>query len=126
YLGIYAPELRYNFDNENGELWAQATLLRGLLAWYEHTNDNRVFEAIKRSAENTMNGFPIGNSHPFKSVNPNVGGLSHGLMYTDVMEDLYRLTKDQIYLDYALFLYMEFSSSVLNEDAQYEKLIDKI
>src|SRR5690606_24075586 len=30
YLGIYDQELRYNFDNENGELWAKATLLRGL------------------------------------------------------------------------------------------------
>ena len=32
YLGIYDPELRYHFDNENGELWAKTTLLRGLLA----------------------------------------------------------------------------------------------
>ena len=29
YLGIYYQELRYNFNNQNGELWAQATLLSG-------------------------------------------------------------------------------------------------
>jgi hypothetical protein len=125
YLGIYDPELRYKFDNENGELWAQATLLRGLLAWYEHTNDEKIFTAIKRSVANTMKGFPINASHPFYSVNPNVGGLSHGLTYTDVLEEMYRLTKNQEYLDYAVFLYKDFSSQLLNEDAQYTKLMQK-
>jgi DUF1680 family protein len=123
YLGIYDPELRYNFNNENGELWAQATLLRGLLAWYEYSNDANVFDAIKKSVANTMRGFPVATSHPFLSVNPNVGGLSHGLAYTDVLENMYRLTGDSQYLDYALFLYKDFSSAVLNEDAQYAKLI---
>ena len=37
YLGIYDKDLRYHFNNENGELWAKTTLLRGLLAWYEYT-----------------------------------------------------------------------------------------
>ena len=35
YIGIYDKELRYKFDNENGELWSKATILRGLLAWFE-------------------------------------------------------------------------------------------
>lgn len=125
YLGIYDPELRYNFDNENGELWSQATLLRGLLAWYGYTRNPKVLEAIKRSAANTMKGFPADASHPFYSVNPNVGGLSHGLAYTDVMEELYRITRNRQYLDYALFLYRDFSSQILNEDAQYAKLLQK-
>ena len=34
YLGIYAPDLRYRFTDENGELWAKTTALRGMLAWY--------------------------------------------------------------------------------------------
>jgi uncharacterized protein len=123
YLGIYDRELRYNFNNENGELWAQATLLRGLLAWYEYSGDAKVFDAIMKSVANTMNGFPIEVSHPFQSVNPNVGGLSHGLAYTDVLEDMYRLTNNPQYLDYALFLYKDFSLAVLNEDAQYAKLV---
>jgi len=33
YLGIYDKELRCKFNNENVELWAKTTLLRGLLAW---------------------------------------------------------------------------------------------
>ncbi|RZJ30319.1 MAG: hypothetical protein EOO48_05250, partial [Flavobacterium sp.] len=123
YLGIYDPELRYKFDNENGELWAQTTLLRGLLAWYDYTKSPKLLEAIKMSAGNTMNGFPIGKSHPFYSKNPNVGGLSHGLAYTDVMESLYVITKNRKYLDYGLFLYKDFSSQILNEDAQFSKLL---
>lgn len=125
YLGIYDEELRYKFDNENGELWAKATLLRGLLAWYEYSKDEKVLSAIKRAVDNTMKGYPINASHPFYSKNENVGGLSHGLTFTDVLEDLYRITKKRKYLDYALFLYKDFSENKLNEDAQYAKLMDK-
>lgn len=125
YLGIYDEELRYKFDNENGELWAKATLLRGLLAWYDHSKDEKVLMAVKRAVDNTMEGFPIYASHPFYSKNENVGGLSHGLTFTDVLEDLYRLTKNEKYLDYALFLYKDFSENKLNEDAQYAKLMNE-
>ncbi|MBD3582489.1 beta-L-arabinofuranosidase domain-containing protein [Flavobacterium selenitireducens] len=125
YLGIYDEELRYTFDNENGELWAKASLLRGLLAWYDYSKDEKVLHSVKRAVDNTMNGFPINASHPFYSKNANVGGLSHGLTFTDVLEDLYRLTKNQKYLDYALFLYKDFSENKLNEDAQYAKLMDE-
>ncbi|MCW4469082.1 glycoside hydrolase family 127 protein [Flavobacterium sp. MFBS3-15] len=124
YLGIYDAELRYKFDNENGELWAKATLLRGLLAWYEYTDRPEVLDAVKRAVDNVMFNCPVDGSKPFYSVNPNVGGLSHGLTFTDVLEQLYYLTKEQKYLDYALFLYKDFSTHELNEDAQYKKLMD--
>jgi len=124
YLGIYDDELRYTFNNENGELWAKATLLRGLLAWYEHTKDPKILEAVKKATDNVMVNWPANRSKPFYSVNPNVGGLSHGLTFTDVLEQLYYLTKEQKYLDYALFLYKDFSNHELNEDAQYKKLMD--
>ncbi len=124
YLGIYDKELRYKFDNENGELWSKATLLRGLLAWYEYTNDKAILGAVELAAENVMKNYPIGKSHPFYSVNPNAGGLTHGLVFTDVLEKLYQLNKDKEYKDYCIFLYKDFSRQVLNEDAQYKKLID--
>jgi DUF1680 family protein len=123
YLGVYDEALRYHFDNENGELWAKTTLLRGLLAWYDYSKDQRVLTAVKRAVDNAMKGFPINASHPFYSRNENVGGLSHGLTFTDVLEDLYRKTGDQKYLDYALFLYRDFSENKLNEDAQFAKLM---
>ncbi len=123
YLGIYAPELRYNFDNENGELWAKASVLRGLLAWYAYSKDERVLKAVVDAVQNTMDHYPINQSHPFASKNPSVSGLSHGLTFTDVLEQLYYLKKDQRYLQYALFLYRDFSEHTLNEDAQFKKAI---
>jgi len=124
YIGIYDKDLRYNFDNENGELWAKATVLRGMLAWYEYSEDKNVLSAIENAVQNVMVNYRINNSDPFYTTNPNVGGLSHGLTFTDVLENLFRITKKQNYLDYALFLYQDFSSHYFNEDAQYKKLAD--
>lgn len=124
YLGIYDQDLRYRFDNENGELWAKASLLKGLLAWYEYTHDQKVLTAIERAVQNVMDNYPVNNSHPFYSKQPNVGGTSHGLTITDVLESLYRITGKELYRDYCLFLYTDFSKQTLNEDAQYSKLVN--
>jgi DUF1680 family protein len=124
YLGIYDPELRYKFDNENGELWAKTTLLRAILGWYEYKKDPHVLLAIERAVENVMKAYPIDQSSPFHTINPNAGGLTHGLAFTDVLEQLAKITRKKHYIDYCLFLYKDFSKQVINEDAQYAKLID--
>ncbi len=124
YLGIYDAALRYKFDQENGELWAKTTLYRVLLGWYEYTKDEKVLNAVLNAVDNVMLAYPIHQSHPFYSVNPDAGGLTHGLAFTDVLEQLYALTKKQGYMDYALFLYEDFSKQTLNEDAQFHKLLD--
>ncbi len=124
YLGIYDTDLRYRFDNENGELWAKASLLRGLLAWFEYTDDPALLAAIERAVQNVMDNYPVEGSHPFYSRQPYVGGTSHGLIFTDVLESLYRITGKDAYRDYAFFLYKDFSTQVLNEDAQYAKLVN--
>jgi DUF1680 family protein/pimeloyl-ACP methyl ester carboxylesterase len=124
YIGIYDKELRYKFNQENGELWSKATLLRGLLAWYEYKKDKTVLTAITRAVNNVMQNWPVNNSHPFLALKPDVSGLSHGLMFTDVQESLYHITGDQKYMDYVLFMYKDFSAQVINEDAQYKKLLD--
>ncbi|TDW99214.1 beta-L-arabinofuranosidase domain-containing protein [Dinghuibacter silviterrae] len=124
YLGVYDPGLRYRFDGENGELWAKTTLLRGLLAWYAYTRNRKVLVAVERAVGDVMVHYPAGRSRPFFSKSPDVGGLSHGLMFTDVLEELYRLTGRRVYLDYVLFLYKDFSEETLHEDAQYAKLVD--
>ena len=124
YLGIYDSDMRYRFDKENGELWSKTTLLRGLLAWYEYLNDPAILTAIERAVQDVMTHYPLDASHPFASTNPDVGGTSHGLMFTDVLETLYTLTHKEQYRDYALFLYRDFSAQTLNEDAQYAKLSD--
>lgn len=124
YIGIYDKELRYKFDNENGELWAKATLYRALLGWYEFKKDKLILEAVEKAVANVMQAYPINQSHPFYSVNPNAGGLAHGLTFTDVLEQLSSITKKQQYMEYCLFLYKDFSEQVLNEDAQFNKLLD--
>lgn len=123
YLGIYDTDLRYNFETENGELWAKTTLLRSLLAWYAYTGDSVVWIAVKRAVDNVMVNYPPGLSHPFHIHKPDAGGLTHGLVFTDVLETMYRLTGHQAYLDYCLFLYRDFSQQELNEDGQYDKLV---
>lgn len=124
YLGIYDAELRYNFTSENGELWAKATLLRGMLAWYEYTKEATLLNAIEQAVQDVMNHYPANQSTPFLSTKPDVGGVTHGLMIIDVFQKLYLITHQEKYRDYCIFLYKDFSSHPLNEDAQYQKLIN--
>ncbi len=124
YLGIYAPDLRYNFTDENGELWAKVTALRGVMAWYEYTGKPEILEAIQRAVKDVMKHYPADGSSPFKSAKPFAGGLTHGLVFTDVLDRLYQLTGNQDYLNYALFLYRDFSENILAEDAQLSKILD--
>jgi DUF1680 family protein len=115
YLGIYAPDLRFNFTGENGELWAQASLYRVLLGWYEATDDERAFAAVRRAVNVTMRAYPIGQSHPF-DVKDDFAGVGHGLVFTDILDRLYQLIGDAQYLTYARWLYDEYSRQPLSQD----------
>lgn len=124
YLGIYAPDLRYNFTGENGELWAQSTLFRYLLAWHEAGGDPEVLGAIERAMKRTMEAWPIYQSAPFK-VEKAYAGVGHGLTITDALDRLYELTGDRTYHDYALWLYEDYNKHELpEEDIQVKNLFD--
>ncbi|EAY25345.1 beta-L-arabinofuranosidase domain-containing protein [Microscilla marina] len=124
YLGIYDRELRYNFDNENGELWAQACLLRGLLAYYEATQEQKVLNAVVKAVRVTMQAYPPHASNPF-GVKASFAGVGHGLIFTDVVDRLYQLTKEKVYLEYSLWLYENYSQNTLSEqDIQYKNAIN--
>jgi DUF1680 family protein len=127
YLGIYAPDLRYNFDKnngENGELWAKTTLFRSLLAYYGFTNDKAVLKAVERGVQNVMDNYKINVAEPFKLGNPE-DGITHGLNFTDVLDQLYQLTHDVRYWDYALFLYRDYSVNMeRNGDIRYQNIMD--
>ncbi|MEL7121283.1 MAG: beta-L-arabinofuranosidase domain-containing protein [Bacteroidota bacterium] len=127
YIGIYGPELRYKHEASNGELWSQATLFRMLIGYYEFTSDQKVLDAIEKAMALTMKEYgPEGNS-PFNVAN-SFGGVTHGLMLTDVCEMLHRITGKQAYADYAVFLYEDFSRYPLNRafnDVRYEYLIEE-
>lgn len=125
YLGIYDLELRYKFKSENGELWSKATLYRGLLAYYEFSKDEKVWNALVNAIDNVMQNYPINASSPFSSGEKFNGGVSHGLTFTDVLDKMYQITGDKKYIDYALFLYLDFSKTYQSEkDAQLANILN--
>jgi uncharacterized protein len=124
YLGIYSPDLRYNFSDENGELWAKTTALRGLLAYYEYSGRPEILESVVKAVDNVMKNYPANASSPFKSSKPFAGGVTHGLVFTDILDRLFQLTGNPKYHSYGLFLYKDFSENILAEDAQYAKIIN--
>lgn len=125
YLGIYDSELRYRFISENGELWAKTTLCRGLLAYYEYYKDQRVMTALIKTVDNVMNNYPIYKSNPFEAGTDFSGGVAHGLTFTDVCDKMYKLTGNEIYRKYALFLYENYSNNITSEkDVQLNSILN--
>lgn len=127
YIGIYKENLRYQHDGSNGELWAQTTAFRMLLAYYEMTQEAKVLEAVERAMAVTMKNYNQDARNPFYLQNA-FGGVTHGLMMTDVCETLFRITDKEVYQDYATFLYRAFSTYSINRsfnDLRYPYLVDK-
>ncbi|NOU58371.1 beta-L-arabinofuranosidase domain-containing protein [Marinifilum caeruleilacunae] len=114
YMGIYAEDLRYNFEGENGELWAQSSLFRILLAYYELTGDKEVFDAVEKAMQFTMSQYPIYQSDPFNVSKP-YAGVGHGLTIVDVLDKLHQLTHKEEYRDYAIWLYDDYNKYELSE-----------
>ncbi len=124
YLGIYSRELRFNFHSENGELWAQSSLFRVLLGYYEATGEEAVLQAVQRAVNRIMEAYPYHHSSPFK-VETCGHGVCHGLTITDSFERLYQLTGNETYLKYAEWLYEEYCKYDLYEDdIQMKHLLD--
>ena len=127
YIGIYKKNLRYQHDGSNGELWAQTTAFRMLLAYYEFTGDKRVLQAVERAMALTMTHYNESAKNPFELKNA-FGGATHGLMLTDVCETLHRITGKSEYQDYATYLYKAFSSFSINssfDDVRYPFLMQR-
>lgn len=114
YIGIYAPDLRFNFNGENGELWAQTTLFRAALAFDEMSNTKTYLDRILRAVDCTMKAYPCWKSEPYRTTG-DYSGLTHGLMFTDIMYELYLQTGDGRYLEYAAFLYEDYCSHPVHE-----------
>ena len=127
YIGIYKENLRYQHEGSNGELWAQTTAFRTLLAYYEMTEEERVLEAVERAVNHTMGRYSTEGRHPFL-LKTAFGGVTHGLMFTDVCETLYRITGNKAYDDYAVYLYEAFSTYSINRafnDLRYPFLLER-
>ncbi|MCX6343439.1 MAG: glycoside hydrolase family 127 protein [Armatimonadetes bacterium] len=96
YLGIFSPELRYK---GNGDLWAQTCLFRGLLAYADATGDEKVWTAVKRAADRTIEGYASCLKIEYSQ---------HDAMFTAILEQLYARTGDRKYIDFGLRLYREY------------------
>jgi DUF1680 family protein len=119
YLGVFAPDMRFSAP---GDLWTQACLLRGLLAYGELARDERVHQAVVRAADLIVSVMGAGKT-PLES-GPGGYGQSHDLMISDVMETLFNQTGDVKYRDFMLSLYEEMSETARNSDTSLHSLLD--
>lgn len=125
YIGIYPKGFRFHFGICDGELWSQRCALLGLLAYYEFTGRQDVLNAVERAAKLTIRQYGPDKSY-FGNPVQEGNGVAHGLMFIDVLEWLYRLTRDDEYRRAALFFYSDFSASqtVKNADLQLARLLN--
>ena len=115
YIGIYPPDRRYAHPpGENGELWAQSRALLPLLARHAFTGNPDDLSAVQACAALTQRCY--GPGRPYFRVVPTtrasgLTGLTHGLCYADVLEELHRLTGDPVHGAFAAWLYDDFSAA---------------
>jgi hypothetical protein len=108
YMGVYGPAVRWPAGNcDNGELWTQTCLFRGLIAYYEATGKPEVLRAVERAVQLTMHHYSEGIKDPY-----GVGTMGHNLMFVDVVERLYDLTANPAYRDFGVYLYRNYSKEV--------------
>ncbi|MCC7157104.1 MAG: glycoside hydrolase family 127 protein [Bryobacterales bacterium] len=124
YIGIYPKGFRFRFSGPDGELWTQRCVMLPLLAYHEFTGRADVLRAVERAVQLTIRQFD-GHNY-FDNAGQIGGGVSHGLMFVDVLEWLHRITGRQEYGLAAVRFYDDYSAAknVKNADAQMPKLLD--
>lgn len=128
YLGTYPPRLRFEqpITANNGELWSQTCLFRGLLAYYELTGKREVLEAVERASKLMISKYGAGKPYWNEGIVLSGGGPGHNLMFVDICEWLYRLTDNKRYVEFAQFLYDGYSQlkDCRERDIQLSRLAD--
>lgn len=109
YLGIYSKELRYR---RPGDLWTQACLLRGLLAYAELTRSDRVLKAVIRCADAIRDAYGPGR---FALICTE----AHDWMILDVFERLYDITGNKNYREFGVYCYEKWSQAA--KEGKYRK-----
>jgi uncharacterized protein len=111
YLGVYPKALRYESTAgwQDGNLWAQATLFRGLLAYYELTGRQEVLGAVQRAVDLSISMYDP--ERPFWRDRIPRGGPPHSLMFIDICEWMHRLTGEPRYMDFAQWFFDSYNES---------------
>ncbi len=117
YIGIYRaseePDSRFNHRSGNGELWATSRILMAMLAYYEFTGERTVLEAVKRATRLVMDKYREKNYFINRGRG---GGVSHGIGFFEILEWIYRITRQRDYADFALKLYEDFNEGRVRDD----------
>jgi hypothetical protein len=101
YLGVYDRDSRFRRPMD-GELWAQTTLFRALLAYVELTGNEEVLAAVQRAVDLSISKYAGQDCWSNKIPR---GGQPHSMMFVDICEWFYGTTGDAKYLDFAKELY---------------------
>jgi uncharacterized protein len=125
YIGIYPKGYRFHFASSDGEIWTQRCAFLPLLAYYEFTGRKDVLDAVERAVKLTISQYGPDYNY-FENPRQGNSGVSHGLMFIDVLEWLYRLTGDRQYADASLYFYDTYSAAkaVKDKGAQLPLLLD--
>jgi hypothetical protein len=89
------------------------------------TGRSDVLEAVEKAARLSISRYD--ESRPYWRERIPRGGPPHNLMFVDICEWLYRLTKDSAYVDFARFLYDSYNKpdDVFESDCLLRNLSDK-
>ena len=126
YIGVYSPELRYKKLEDDGEFWAQSRTFSAMLAYYEATGEREVLVAVGKAAL-----LDVSHYGPYAEGRSYFGYLypdSHGVMLAEPMLQLYDLTGDRRFLNFAVFCYDDFSANYnrsYGSDCRLGYLLDK-
>lgn len=128
YIGRKRPENFKDLAQNEMELWSQCCFMRAFLAYYEFSKDKKYLDSALKSVNFIMSVFGGSENKYFVGESSLEGGArAHGLMYIDVLEKLYQLTKNKKYLDFAFRIYEDYSTTtnIKNTDHQMASLLDK-
>lgn len=129
YIGMFGPQLRYN---SIGDLWSQSLILKCLLSYYELTHEERVLNAVINAVDQMFKAYGVFSKHEnLFDINRNGHSLAS---YTDVAEQLYKITGQEKYTRFIEILYKDFNDSKMIEgspksgrrsnDAKLNNLLD--
>lgn len=127
YIGIYQGcdswGCRFQHRRGNGELWVTSRMLMGVLALYEFTGELKFYKAAEKATRLIMDAYSLQN---YFIVNSKGGGVSHGVGFFEILDWMYRLTGDSVYLTFAEKLYDDFNKgNVRDDDLKTELLLDE-